>query len=90
MSKFLGKFAIVTAIAVLSCGFSPAEFLSGAYRGEPLGAALATFGPPIKVARVEGQRVYFWYVIYPSGMACKIWGAARHGIIENWGYQSCT
>jgi hypothetical protein len=90
MPKRLIKFAIAAAVAAVSAGFSSAEFESSAYRGEPLYATLVRLGPPIQTAYVEGQRIYYWRVIYPRGRICKIWCAVRHHIVVNWGYQDCT
>ena len=88
----MGKLIRTAALAMLAfvlCGFDRAEI--GAYRGEPVAAAVAQFGRPIETAVVEGDRVYFWR-FRPNGWhdVCKIWGAARHGVIVNWGYQSCA
>jgi hypothetical protein len=84
--KLVVKIAIVAAIAAVACGFSGAGFESGV----PVPVVLARLGPPIQIAYAEGQRIYYWRTIYPGGRICKIWGAARHHIIENWGYQDCT
>ena len=80
---------VLLVLATVLCGFSDVAVESsvGVYRGEPVRNVIAKLGPPIQVAHSEGQRIYYW----PAnvfGDACKIWGAARNGIIVNWGYQS--
>jgi hypothetical protein len=82
---------VLLVLATVLCGFSDVAVESsvGVYRGEPVRNVIAKLGPPIQVAYAEGQRIYYW----PAnvfGDACKIWGAARNGIIVNWGYQSCA
>jgi hypothetical protein len=83
--------SILIVIATALCGFSSfeAEYSLSAYRGEPVRAAIARLGPPIQTAYAEGQRIYYWRAILDRDV-CKIWGAARHGIIVTWGYQSCA
>ena len=83
------RIAALAMLAVALCDFDSAEI--GAYRGEPVAAALAKFGRPIETALVEGDKVYFWRVHLNSGRnLCTIWGAARRGVMLNWGWQSCA
>jgi hypothetical protein len=86
------RIALLAAVATIACGFNSAEFewSASGYQGEPVAAAIARLGPPIQIAHADGQRVYYWRTIYTDGRICKIWGAARHAVIFNWGYQDCT
>jgi hypothetical protein len=82
---------VLLVLATVLCGFSDVAVESsvGVYRGEPVRNVIAKLGLPIQVAYAEGQRIYYWHANV-FGDACKIWGAARNGIIVNWGYQSCA
>ena len=82
---------IVLGTAVVLCGFTTFEVKSrlDAYRGEPVQAAVARLGPPLKVAYAGGQQIYYWRAA-ELGHVCKIWGAAQHNVIVRWGYQSCA
>ena len=84
----LFRIAALTTLAIGLCGFDSAEF--GAYPGELLVAARTKFGPPIETAFIQGEKIYFWRVRLTGGDVCKVWGAARHGIILYWGNQTCA
>jgi hypothetical protein len=88
----LVQIAALAALAFVLCGFDNAEFeyQVGAYRGQPVAAALARFGRPIETAFLQGEKIYFWRVRLAPDNLCKIWGAARHGVMLHWGYQSCA
>jgi len=93
LSKLV-KMSALVAVAAVSCGFNDAEFeyRLNTYRGEPVPAAIARLGRPVQTGYTDGQRIYWWGRTFPTGGAfvCKIWGAARHHIIVNWGYQDCA
>lgn len=93
LAKLIRTAGLAT-LAVMLCGFGSVDFGTyrfGAYPGEPVAAAVARFGPPIEIAVVDGDKVYFWRArLRAGGDLCKIWGAARHGVMVNWGYQSCA
>jgi hypothetical protein len=86
----LMTFGVLVALATVLCGFSDVEFSQGVYRGEPVRDVIARFGRPIETAYLEGRRIYYWRRGNLIGETCKIWGAAQHGIIVNWGYRSCA
>ncbi len=88
----LTTIGVLVALATVLCGFSDVqiELSRGVYRGEPVRDAIAKLGQPIQVAYEQGRRIYYWRGRDLIGDACKIWGAAQHGIIVNWGYQSCA
>lgn len=87
----LAKIFVLPALLVILCGFSPFGFETQVYRGEPVRDALARLGPPVKTAYADGQRILYWHVIRFDGRKfCKIWGAARRGVILNWGYEECA
>ena len=89
----LAKIVALTALAGILCGFSDAAFIFhlNAYRGEPVRDAVARLGPPVHRVYNQGQRIYYWRTTYGGGFfLCKIWGAARGGIITNWGYRDCA
>jgi len=80
----LMRIATVIGLAVISCGFGYLE------RGpQAVSDAIARFGPPIAIAHIDGEKIYYWQA-EQFGHVCKIWGVARHDIIVNWGYQSCA
>jgi|SRR5580698_11441143 hypothetical protein len=89
----LATIIALTAIAGILCGFNDAAFIFGlnAYRGEPVGDAVARLGPPVQRSYNQGQRIYYWRTGNGGGrFVCKIWGSARGHIITNWGYQDCA
>jgi hypothetical protein len=91
MPKLL-TIGFLIALTVVSCGFSDIDVESsvGTYRGEPVRDVIARLGRPIRIAHSDGRRLYYWYANVGGDNTCKIWGAAEHGIILNWGYQSCA
>lgn len=89
----IGALLALLALLTLLCGFHPLEFWGGfeAHRGEPVTDAIARLGSPVATGYTGGQRIYYWRVDNFEGRRfCKIWGAARHNIIVNWGYQECA
>lgn len=89
----LAKIVALTAVASILCGFNDAAFIFdlNAYRGEPVGDAVARLGPPVQRSYNQGQRVYYWRTGYGGGrFVCKIWRSARGRVIVNWGYQDCA
>lgn len=87
----LPRLCALLALTVVLCGFGGFGFEAEVYRGEPVSDAVARLGPPFKTAYADGQRVLYWRVIRFEGKKfCKIWGAARHGIILDWGYEECA
>lgn len=89
----LTRIGALLALLAMLCGFRPVGFWYGfdAYRGEPVEDAIARLGPPVQTAYTNGQRIYYWRVDRFEGRRfCKIWGAARHNIILNWGYEECA
>jgi hypothetical protein len=91
----LTRTIVLIGLAAMLCGFKhfePAYGLSPqVYRGEPVRDAVATLGRPVRTAHTDGQRILYWRVIRFDGRSlCKIWGAARHNIIVNWGYEECA
>jgi hypothetical protein len=78
----LFRIVAVLGLATISCGFGYLD------RPQAVSDAIATFGAPIEIAHLDGERIYYWNV-REFGRVCKIWGAARQSIIVNWGYQSC-
>ncbi len=90
MTKLM-TIGVLIVLATVFCGFSSfeAESSLSAQRGESVRAAITRLGQPIQIAYAEGRRIYYWRAPL-VGNVCKIWGAAQHGIIVNWGYQSCA
>ena len=87
------KIAVLAAAASLLAGFAPPPGLYHDlydFRGEPLRAAIARLGPPIRRSFINGHRLYYWRVGYGDGV-CKVWGiVGRLGVVTNWGYQDCA
>jgi hypothetical protein len=79
----LMKIVAVVGLAAISCGFGYLD------RPQAVSEAIAMFGPPIEIAHLDGELVYYWNAS-EFGHVCKIWGAARQGIILHWGYRSCA
>jgi hypothetical protein len=79
----LMKIVAVIGLAAISCGFGYLD------RPQAVSDAIAMFGPPVEIAHLDGERIYYWQV-REYGQVCKIWGIARHDVIVNWGYESCA
>ncbi len=95
----LATIAVLIAAAGVLCGFNGTNFTYdlNAYRGEPVGDAVARLGPPIRKGHLAGRRfysgrkIYYWYTAYQGReFVCKIWGTAERGVITNWGYRDCA
>jgi hypothetical protein len=89
----LATIAVLVAVAGVLCGFNGTNFTYdlNAYRGEPVGDAIARLGRPVRRGHIDGRRIYYWYTTSQGrDVACKIWGTARGGVITNWGYRDCA
>jgi len=95
----LAKLFALIAIAATLCGFNSGNFAHdlSAYRGELVRDAVARLGRPIRRASLDGGRIYYWRTTAHLGadwggraLVCKIWAAAQHGVIINWGYENCA
>ncbi len=93
MSKLV-KICALAVVAAVLCGFEDVTFIYGlnAYRGEPVRDAKVRLGRPVRTGYTDGQRIYWWGSTAPPvrTFTCKVWGAARHHVIVNWGYMDCA
>ena len=89
----LATIAVLVAVACVLCGFNGTNFTYdlNAYRGEPVGDAIARLGPPVRRGHIDRGILYYWYTEPQGrGVVYKIWGTAQGGIITNLGYRDCA
>jgi hypothetical protein len=65
--------AAVVASAGILCGFNSQtlQYTLNAYRGQPVRVAIARLGYPIQRERIEGKKLYYWWIADGGRYSCS-------------------